>query len=262
MKVEIISHCWSGPNGQYAKLLAWQLWSLLQWPPQRVYAWITVCTTSDDQSANTTVRNWISRETDLDPEGELGIPTIDHFVPWLHNAARSRAMVLQRACLRNHLALKTEADVVWMADCDYLFGPGCLDALEQIAGRTEKLFFPRTTLVCRDHATGDELLSQVPQASSLKPQACVPKTEHLAIGGIQIVPGDVARQYGYCPDSKWQEPAPEGTNTIIGFGADRAYRRSLGTPGTPIDLPNLYRLRHSITGDGRVPRALRRRLEA
>lgn len=243
MLVEIVTHCYSGPNGQYAKLLAYQLRSLLDHPPEQVTSRLTIFYPEIDRLVYKLLSACLD-EIDSIPRSVV-----------IAGFAQNMRLAFQRPIGRDLAARNTSADVIWFADCDYLFGPGCLDSLAKIAGHTEPLFFPRTTLINRDHATGDSYISAVP-LKSIEPADFVPKVEKKAIGGIQIVPGDVARKYGYCPNiAKYQRPAPADCDTIIGFGADSAYRRQLGTPGTPIDIPNLFRLRHSQTGDDRARRA-------
>ncbi len=72
-------------------------------------------------------------------------------------------------------------------------------------------------------------------------------SKHRAIGGLQIVPGDVAREFGYCKDTKWQSPVTN--ETWQDTRGDRAFRGILGTKGLPIHLPNLYRIRQTTEGE-------------
>lgn len=237
--VEVVTHCLSGPNGQYAKLLAWQIHSLLDHPPQNCEVVLSVCYADGDDATLHVLQSAVHSEL------------------WLtvHPRKLPANLLMQRPIGRHLCAKTTKADVVWMVDVDYLPLAGCLDSLSQVLDRPERLFFPRQTLISRDHATGDAYLARDP-ASGIDPADFVPKIERKAIGGIQIVRGDTAREHGYCGHlAKYQRPAPDDCQTIIGFGADAAYRRQLGTPGTPIDVPNLYRLRHSVTGDDRAERA-------
>lgn len=234
--VDIVTHAWSGPNAQYARLLAWQIRSLIEYPP-RCNARLEIFSCPDDQPTVDVIERGIA----------AGAPIA---VSW-----RTRPYLLQRPIGRNQAAISTRADVVIFADCDYLYGPGCLDSLAQVLDRPERLFFPRQTLISRDHATGDAYLARDP-ADGIDPADFIPKIERKAIGGIQIVRGETAREHGYCGHlAKYQRPAPDDCQTIIGFGADSAYRWQMETPGTPIDVPNLYRLRHSVTGDDRAERA-------
>ncbi len=49
MLVEIVSHCYSGPGGQYAKLLRYQLQSVANHRPERIEARLTVIYPEGDQ---------------------------------------------------------------------------------------------------------------------------------------------------------------------------------------------------------------------
>ncbi len=233
--VEIVSHCYSGPGGQYAHFLRFQLDSLFRFPPRRVEAVLTVVYPDDDRSAHDVLEEYrwpAERALRLRP------------------CPRPRLQALKRPIGRNERALATRADVIWFTDCDYAFGPDCLDSLAELQGGP--LWFPRSTLICRDHATGDAYLSRVPPIDT---SDFVPKPERKAIGGIQIVPGDVARKFGYAQDRRSQRPASPGTDTVVGFEADARFRRSLGTEGAPADIPNCYRIRHSVCGDDRAIKA-------
>lgn len=236
MLVELVNHVWSGPHSQYARMLGYQLNALIDHPTTRVSVDLVVCYSPGDGAAACMLDGI---------EDHINSPLLK-VTPW----PMTKERLFQRAIGRNERALATKADVWWAIDTDYLPLAGCLDALEQLVD-DKPLYFPRRTWICKDHATGDKYVNAIPLLRHIDPADFIPKTEHKSIGGLQIVPGDVAREHGYCPNSKWQRPAPPGTDTIIGFQADRAYRASLGTSGTPIDLPNLYRLRHTITGDGR-----------
>lgn len=258
MKVEVITHCWSGPGGQYAKLLAYQIASLLRHPP-KCHVTLTVASDDDDEPVEAIYQSFWECPRDDARENERRVVPgpvngdLIHIAPTVTLRTESwyPLCVFQRPVIRNERALNTKADYVWFADADYLFGDGCLDALVQITGRLGNLFFPRTTMISRDHATGDRYIA-APTPLPIDPADFVPKVEKRAIGGIQIVPGVIARTYGYLPNTKWQTPAPEGTNTIIGFRADARYRQALGNRGKPIDLPNLFRLRHSRDGTGKI----------
>ena len=237
MIIDVVSHCWAGPNGQYAKLLAYQCQSLVDHPPEHCGVNQHIYFAMEDIATRLVL-----------PAHRYPCPTVQFsFHPI------EKLLLFQRPWGRNRHCQHTTADIVWWADADYLFGPGCLDALSQIDLSGDKLFYPRTTLICRDHATGDRYIER--GAGEIDPADFIPKNEHKAIGGIQIVTGDTARTDGYVPHiARYQQPAPKGADTIVGFGADREYRIQLGTRGTPIDLPNLYRLRHSQTGDNRAKR--------
>jgi hypothetical protein len=120
----------------------------------------------------------------------------------------------RRTIGRNMAALATTADWVWFIDCDYIFGEGTLDALATVLPTVDAdLVYP-----C---VVGARAITK-------------------AIGGAQIVRGDVARRDGYCRDvpelhtplQQWIHETPE----------DVRFRELLGTDGTPIYIPNLGRL--------------------
>lgn len=233
MLVEIVTHCYSGPGGQYAKLLRYQLQSVANHRPQRIEARLTV----------------------IYPEGDR--PTIDVLEEfrwplanclWLNPYPMERGRALMRPIGRNERSLATDADWVWHTDCDYVFGRGCLDALAGLGDAP--LYYPAVTLICRDHATGDAYISGRP----FDPTDFVPSRNRKAIGGIQIVPGEVARRVGYLKD--WRRyQRPTDADTVVGFTGDAKFRKVLGSNGTPADIPECYRIRHSVTGDGRAEAA-------
>jgi hypothetical protein len=237
--VELVSHCFSGHNGQYAKLLRYQLSSLLLNPPTRVKVTASIVVANDDDPV-WEVFAWFHRQ-----------PQHPHVE--LRPRAALREDVLMRPIMRNEWAKYSAADVVWFTDCDYTWGPGCLDSLADLPLEQRAIFYPRSTLFNHDHATGDRYLAAAGDGLySIDPADFTPKAERKAIGGIQIVPGWVARELGYVPHIKrYQQPAA-GAATMIGFGADRAYRNQFGRC-VPVEIPGLYRIRHSITGDGRGP---------
>lgn len=237
MLVEIVTHCFSGPAGQYAHFLRFQIDGLLRHPPSRIEARLTVVYPQDDKPTADVLEEYrwpLERALLLNP----------------YPMERGRA--LMRPIGRNERSLVTDADWVWHTDCDYVIHGEALDALCDLS-QSPPLYFPATVYRCRDHATGDTYLGRVPPIETTD---FVPHRERKAIGGIQIVPGDVARLHGYMKGChKCQRPAPEGTNTVIGFEADAKFRRLLGTAGEPASLPGVYRLRHSVTGDDRAEKA-------
>ncbi len=66
-----------------------------------------------------------------------------------------------------------------------------------------------------------------------------------AKGAFQIVHGDVARAVGYCGSIKlYQTP----THTWRKTYEDTVFRRLIGYDGEPVDVQNLYRIRHAEKG--------------
>jgi len=228
--LEIVTHCW-----RYSRLLCYQLSSLFIAPPESTHTIITVFFSADDDDT-VQVLNWF--------QGQLVPDTIR-----LDFRPLDRPQLLRRSIGRNRAALSTIADVVWFTDCDYLFGMGCIDALcGQIDGTTV-LYFPRTVLVNTTHELGDAYIRrfETPAVLDVNERDFSPKTMRRAIGGIQIVPGDIARRYGYLPQSR-KDQTPELGERMTDFASDVRYRKSLGMPGTAIDIPKVFRLRHSVAG--------------
>jgi hypothetical protein len=156
---------------------------------------------------------------------------------------------MRRAIGRNLAAKATLADVVWFADCDMLFRAATFDDLATAIGRhpTGMLYYPRHVLVSKSHAAGDQDIARASDRSklvSLDATKFRPRRYGRAIGGVQIVRGDVARSRGYLPNTRWQRPRPRWGTT----NEDVHFRRALGSPQFGVDLRGVYRLRHSKCG--------------
>ena len=230
MKLEIVSHCW-----RYTRLLRYQLSSLVLHPPTRLQVLMTVFLTEEDQDTVATL-DYFARH-----EKSTQVVIRPWFLP--------REQLFMRLIGRNLAALATEADWIWFADCDYVFGPDCLDSLTDAVVNTESpLVFPRTVLKNRSHALGDRAIAEAaggPRVMDIEPDDFEPTRYRRAIGGVQITSGDVVRQIGYCRDCRRQHRIASSWKSTKD---DVQFRRSLGTAGKAIELPNLYRLRHSVCG--------------
>jgi len=231
VNLEIVTHCW-----QYPRLLTYHLSSLVLNPPRNVNVTMTVFLTAEDTSTAEVLRFFARLEK----------PANVQLRAW----QLPREKLVRRCIGRNLAALATEADWVWFADCDYVFGEGALDAIPQrVAGVDGSLVFPRKVLIHREHRLGDRAIERVtggPRIVWIDPNEFAPMRQRYAIGGIQIARGEVVRRLGYHKDSAWhRRPADHWQDTRL----DAAFRRILGSPlGTPIDLPNVYRIRHSVRG--------------
>lgn len=226
--IEIITHCW-----QYSRVLVYQLSSLeLHYPP------------------NARVKITVRYSADDPPTCKL----IDYFearwqrehLLWLCRQEMDTPRLLRRAIGRNEAAFRSTGDIVWFTDADYVFGEHCLETLAQTELVGDRLFYPyfvwinKWEFADRCALEADELRLYDIDPNHFEPSA------HGAIGGLQIVPGSIARTSGYCPDlKKWQEPVANGLWQDT--REDKAYRKSLGTKGTAIYLPNLYRIRQNKT---------------
>lgn len=230
MNLEIVSHCW-----RYSRLLTYQLGSLMIHPPHRVSVTMTVFYAVEDEETSA-VLGYFSN---------LAMPAAITIHPW----PLPKAELLRRAIGRNRAALATVADWIWFADCDYCFGEGCLDGLPQavvtVAG---PLAFPRIVHTHHNHELGDQAIARItgPGLFRLSEKEFSPRRMRRAIGGIQIVRGEIARRVGYVSNTRWQRPV--AGFQFLGCRDDRAFRISLGTRGEPIHLPGLFRIRHSRNG--------------
>lgn len=240
--IEIVSHCYALELPHYAACLRYQLSSFLLHAPMQCDILATVCCCEDRATLN--VLEWFQRHTPLRtkvillPRDQLG-----------------------RRCIgRNIAALGSKADIIWFADVDQVYGDGVLDRLatlpwpsESIPGQEfglASMVFPRDIKIHRDHATGDKVAVTVgPGLVDVDPAEFIDHHYHRAIGGVQIVRGDFARQHGYLNGvKKWQKSVQQGR--LFGdFNDDIAYRKQclVHGPIMPIDLPGVYRIRHSRT---------------
>lgn len=228
LQVEIVSHCW-----RYSHLHAYQLSSLVMHPPQNVDVTMTVYFAEEDQATAALLDYFATQDVPNVTWNWQKLPAPELF---------------RRAIGRDRSAKSTNADWVWFADCDLIFGAGCLDGLgESLQGCSGKLYFPAqeriTTLLSDDspmlQAAREPKVVQVDE-SDFK----VRKLER-AVGAYQIVHGDVCREIGYCHDvAAYQRPTDRWKKTF----EDRAYRWILGTHGEPVEVPSVYRIRHIEKG--------------
>ena len=178
MKIEIVTHRW-----QYSKLLMYQLRSLLLFPPQRATTLATVFFTEGDTATRDVVQYFSASEK----PGNITIRG------W--NLDRER--LLRRAIGRNLAALATDADWIWVADCDYVFGENALDTLSEMPPRTSvDLVFPMVVLSSRSEQAGDELIQRARgdvRIMSIDPRSFAAVQFDRAIGGVQIARGSRAQ---------------------------------------------------------------------
>jgi hypothetical protein len=230
LTVEVVSHCW-----QYAHLLAYQLSSLVNFPPTRVRVRMTVFHAVEDAR----VRDLLAYF------GAIEVPG----VTWNWQAL-SPGELFRRAIGRNRAARGTPADWVWFADCDILFHRDCMDTLaDRLEGRQDPLTYPKEERVTAMLEETDPLLlagRDRPRVVDIDPgQFKLLPNPPKAKGAYQIVHGDVARQCGYCEQlSVFQRPAPRWAKTY----EDSAFRWLLGFDGVGLDVPGVYRIRHVRKG--------------
>jgi hypothetical protein len=230
MKIEVVSHCY-----RYARLQRHQLSSLVLHPPIGLELVSTVVFTKEDSVTTALLDEFASVPVSGLTWNRIALPTLE---------------VCRRSIGRNRAALATQADWVWFTDADYCFGSACWLAFLDLPKIERPLFFPKWVQTHPDETYGDRLLEAVKEAKGLLPinrNDFKPFRNHRAIGGIQIVRGDVCRERGYLRDSRrWQRPprAPMFQRAR----EDVAFRRSLGTNGHGIDLPEVFRIRHTKKG--------------
>ncbi len=241
--LELVSHCW-----RYHRLLAFQLSSLVLHPPRLPHVTMTVFYSPEDSA---------TREL-LEHFGTLSVPNV-RWNWWPLEKTR----LFRRAIGRNMAARATDADWIWFTDCDVTFHEDALDgAASALRGSDDLLLFPRRHQVSDILEPDDPLLEGAGgrRLVEIDPQEFHPETRDRAVGGFQIVRGDVARAAGYCGHiAHYQRPVDRWVKTY----EDRTFRWLLGTPGTPVEIPGLFRIRHAAKGrdrSGRAGNGLARRL--
>ena len=228
LKIEIVSHCW-----KYAHLQDYQLSSLVLYPPQDCDVTMTVFYCPEDPKTSTLLE-FFDQQTPAN-------------VTWNWQSL-PKEQLFRRGIGRNLAAKATQSDWIWFNDCDQLFHQGCLDALNrELQGRNDLLVFPTTVSCTRLLEDDDQVLTATskPAVVDIDPNQFEPQTHSRAIGALQVLHGDVARQVGYCDAIKfYQQPVQRWHKCY----EDRALRWLLGTQGVPIDVPGIFRIEHVHKG--------------
>lgn len=229
LRLEIVSHCW-----RYAHLLAYQLSSLVLYPPTKLSVQMTVFHSPEDQKTIDLLKFFGTHSP--------------HNVTW-NWWPLERTRLFRRGIGRNLAALATQADWIWFTDCDQVFHRGCLDALAgQLEARNDPLVFPRQEQCTPLLETADEMLQatmHVPAIVEIDPERFETVTHDRAIGPLQITHGDAARKLGYCNSiPHYQKPVDRWQKTF----EDRTFRWLIGSQGSPIDVPGLFRIEHVQKG--------------
>jgi hypothetical protein len=232
LRLEVVSHCW-----KYAHLMAYQLSSLVRFPPTEIEVRMTVCHAPEDRGTAEL----------LDYFGAQDVPG----VTW-NWQPMERTHLMRRAIGRNRAALATEADWVWFTDCDVIFHEGCLDGLARaLQGRSDALVHPAVEWVTPLLSDDDPVLTawhRNPGVLELHTGDLLERPLDRATGPMQITHGDAARTLGYCDAlGTYQKPA----ETWQKAREDRAFRWLLGTQGAPVDVPGVHRIRHASKGRDR-----------
>ncbi|MCX6854905.1 MAG: glycosyltransferase [Verrucomicrobia bacterium] len=231
MKIELVSHCF-----RYPTLLRYQLSSLVLWPPpDGTQVTATVFFTEED-AETTAVLRWFAQRT------VPGVVWNWQELPVLRLCRRSIG--------RNLAALTTKADWVWFCDADYWFKTECWTKLVTVNEKDGPLIFPKHVLTQREHALGDLTIEGATQnlgIVSANAEEFEPRRMNRAIGGIQIVRGEFCREKGYLPnDDRAQCPTREAI--FEKNLADVWFRESVGVKNKAVELPDVFRIRHSQAG--------------
>ena len=233
--IEIVTHAWAGRYTHYAYALDYQLSSLVLHPSKHLSS-VVVCCNGEDKLVNDILRFFSSR---------LPLSVMIMELPELG----------RRSIGRNRAALNTSADIIWFTDCDHIFHEGCLDHVANVSWPDwAPMVFASRIMIHRDWMTGDVALAKAvrPKLLDIDPSEFIPMKYNRAIGGVQIVQGNYAREHGYLRDSpRWQSPYT-GLRGFDSCTCDKAFRRFIQERPEcnsiiPVNIPGLYRLRHTQT---------------
>lgn len=239
--ITIITHCWDDPRIPiYSDLLRIQINSLFTWPPDNTNVELVVAYCEEDARTRSVVR-----EGEANSDDQIKVTGLPLAKGWLMRRSIGRNIASRTMCCKS--------DVVWFADCDYVFGKHCLDdTCDQVLQSTcppGVLFYPRKTLISKNHQIGDNQRQDLSGSEfanlTLFLDDFEEKIEDRAIGGIQIVTGVDAHSLGYLNGHpKWQQPKRDD-ESLDNFRDDLEYRRNVMTGAQVIDIRGLYRIRHS-----------------
>lgn len=227
MKLEIVNHVHN-----YSRCLAYQLSSLILYPPKTVDLTYYLYHTTDDAETLAVIDyfrpkmlcNFITRSQDID-------------------------VLRNRAAGRNEVAQSSKADWIWFTDTDHLFRHDCLDKLHEILdvrwGDPPKeidLCFPQRVQVTHQ-PIGDALIAEMvqPMIRDVPEDAFWSYRMGVAIGGIQIATREVCNRVGYVPWMKDERAANWN------FCSDKRFRYQVAIRHS-INLPNICRIRHGVRG--------------
>ena len=230
LDLEIVSHCW-----QYGHLLAYQLSSLVNFPPTKARVRMTVFHALEDARTRAMLEFF----------GGIAAPG----VTWNWQALPPPEL-FRRAIGRNRVARSTQAHWVWFTDCDIVFHRDCIDGLaSELQGRQDLLAYPKFERITPMLTEDDPVLA----AERERPRVVDIDTSQFTLaanppkakGAYHIVHGDAARQCGYCEQvAVYQRPVARWAKTY----EDSAFRWLMGTDGVGLDVPGVHRIRHIHKG--------------
>lgn len=229
VKLQVVSHCWN-----YSHLSLFQLSSIVNFPPTECTLTYTLFYAEEDVG----MRQLVERFNAID------VPNV--IWDW---QILPKDELFRRAIGRNKAALSSTADWIWFADCDLIFHKGCLDSVARaVKDKQSRLIFPNhegvTELLPPEHA----MLNQTPDdvgTIDVDPTLFQYNKITKAKGAFQIVHADVARAVGYCQTIRlYQTPSTRWRKTY----EDTVFRRLIETEGEPVNITNLFRIRHAEKG--------------
>ena len=238
MFIEIVTSCW-----HYPRALAFHLSGLATAeirPGDQVRCVVFFCEGQEDLET-VRVLAWFIKRIGADPQRQI-LPL-----------SMPRRQLMRRAIARNLAATTTRADWLVFTDVDYIYGG---QSLASIAGELDR-FEDRRVLcytphvrqsIC--HEAGDAELARVDLGNlAVLRLGTDYESKPIArpIGGSQIVPGSVAREFGYCPASRHQSPADNWCRTFEDVEFRSILTRS-GIPIIPLSACGVHRIRHSERG--------------
>ncbi len=241
MKIEVVVHCFDQPEVPiYSKLLHYHLSGFALHPPKDCEVNVVVCCSAEDEATIGRINEYKKHE---------------HPVR-IYDCLMPLGILFRRAIGRDIVALDTEADLVVFTDCDYVWRGEAFDALanlyragQRTVGTWVNMVHPRIVNIHNRHSAGDMYIA-VARAMTIPGEInlddFIPRKEKRAWGGIQIMSGSYCRKHGYGCDPRWLKPVdPEkGFQSCRG---DVSARRNAGG-STAIDIPGVYRLRHTHAG--------------
>lgn len=238
--LRIITHAYAMQLPQYAVFLRTHLSSLEITNPKNVK--ITVCYTPGDTRVVAVLKDF---------ESTLG--------DRLQTKPMPIACIGRRSMGRSQVGRKTQEDLIWFADCDYFWGPGCFETLFQTWENLEEskptLIWPKFVNKQATPEIGDQFVRD--WEDWLGTRLIEPNTEDfveseqtLAIGGIQIVDSRFVREYGYIDhDEKFHKAINiQAGEKMFNTREDSKFRKHIAKKGydrQKIEIPNVYRLRHT-----------------
>ena len=230
LDIEIVSHCW-----QYAHLLAYQLSSLVNFPPTKARVRMTVYHAVEDARTRAMLEFF----------GGIAAPGVS----WNWQPLPPPEL-FRRAIGRNRAARSTQAHWIWFTDCDIVFHRDCIDGLaSELQGRQDLLTYPKYERITPMLTEDDPVLA----AERDRPRIVDIDTSQFTLaanppkakGAYHIVHGDAARQCGYCEQIPvYQRPTERWAKTY----EDSAFRWLMANDGVGLDVPGVHRIRHIHKG--------------